>query len=80
MLNGSLISLLQTILTVLLVVVAVALTWWLFISLPFRMAEDRFRSGVFWVLVSVIFSPFVSILLLWLLDEKTDSAEYDDDA
>ena len=42
-------------------------TLWLLILLPARMAEARGRSAVGWVLVSLFFSPFLAIFLLWLL-------------
>ena len=44
-------------------------TLWLFILLPARMAEARGRSAVVWVLLSLIFSPFFAIFLLWLLGD-----------
>ena len=44
-------------------------TLWLLILLPARMAEARGRSAVGWVLVSLFFSPFLAIFLLWLLGE-----------
>jgi hypothetical protein len=40
---------------------------WLYILLPARMAESRGRSVVGWVLLSLIFSPILACLLLWLL-------------
>jgi len=40
---------------------------WLFILLPARMAEARGRSAVVWVLVSLFFSPFLAVFLLWVL-------------
>jgi len=42
---------------------------WLFILLPSNMASSRGRSAFSWVLVSIIFSPFLAIFLLWLLGE-----------
>lgn len=42
-------------------------TLWLLILLPATMAEARGRSAVGWVLVSLFFSPFLAIFLLWLL-------------
>ena len=41
---------------------------WLCILVPMRMARARERSAVIWVLVSLLFSPFLAILLLWILD------------
>jgi hypothetical protein len=43
---------------------------WLAILLPHRMAVARNRDGVAWVLVSLLGSPFVAIIGLWLLGEK----------
>jgi hypothetical protein len=40
---------------------------WLFILLPAGMATNRGRSAFGWVLVSVLFSPILACLLLWLL-------------
>lgn len=45
-------------------------TLWLLILLPARMAEARGRSAVVWVLLSLIFSPFLAIFLLWLLGDS----------
>lgn len=45
---------------------------WLFILLPARMAEARGRSAFGWVLVSLVFSPFLAILLLLLLGNAPD--------
>ncbi len=44
-------------------------TLWLFILMPARMAEARRRSAVVWVLLSFIFSPFFAIFFLWLLGD-----------
>jgi hypothetical protein len=43
---------------------------WLAILLPHRMAVDRKRDGTAWVLVSLLGSPFVAIIGLWILGEK----------
>ena len=40
--------------------------WWFFL-LPAGMATNRGRNAVGWVLVSVLFSPILACLLLWLL-------------
>ena len=45
-------------------------TLWLFILLPARMAEARGRSAFGWVLVSILFSPILACLLLWLLGDN----------
>ncbi len=44
---------------------------WLAILLPHRMAVARNRDGVAWVLVSLFGSPFLAIIALWLLGDKT---------
>lgn len=44
---------------------------WLVILLPYRMAEARNREGTAWVLVSLIGSPFLAIIALWLLGTKS---------
>lgn len=46
---------------------ALCFTLWIFILLPARMAEARGRSAFGWVLVSILFSPILACLLLWLL-------------
>lgn len=50
------------------------LSIWIVILLPARMAKERGRSAVFWVLVSVACSPLVAILLLWVLGGHPDLA------
>lgn len=47
--------------------VALYFSLWLFILLPARMAEARGRSSLGWVIVSLFFSPVLAIFLLWLL-------------
>ena len=42
---------------------------WFCIILPYEMAEDRGRSGIGWVLVSLIFSPIAAIVILWLIGD-----------
>lgn len=46
---------------------ALYFTLWIFILLPARMAEARGRSAFGWVLLSLLFSPILACLLLWLL-------------
>jgi hypothetical protein len=51
-------------------IVGLAVLWftiWILILLPARMAEARGRSAVGWVFVSLLFSPFLAVFLLWLL-------------
>ena len=43
---------------------------WIYILLPARMADKRGRSAVGWVLLSLIFSPILACLLLWLLGDE----------
>jgi hypothetical protein len=48
-------------------------TFWLVILIPAEMAQGRNRSAIVWVLVSLFFSPFLAIFLLWALGKKTAS-------
>lgn len=43
---------------------------WLFILLPYRMANARQRDGFAWVLVSLLGSPLLAIILLLFLGQK----------
>ncbi len=49
---------------------ALYFTLWLYILLPARMAEARGRSAFGWVLASILFSPILACLLLWLLGDN----------
>jgi hypothetical protein len=40
---------------------------WLYIFVPAKMAERRGRSAFGWVLISLIFSPLIAIIALWVL-------------
>ena len=51
---------------------ALYFTLWFFILLPARMAEARGRSAFGWVLISILFSPILACLLLWLLGNNPD--------
>lgn len=51
---------------------ALYFTLWIFILLPARMAEGRGRSAFGWVLISILFSPILACLLLWLLGNNPD--------
>ena len=51
---------------------ALYFTLWIFILLPARMAEARGRSAFGWVLLSILFSPILACLLLWLLGNNPD--------
>lgn len=47
--------------------------FWLYILLPMEMANDRNRSPVAWVLVSIALSPVAAILLLLFFGEAEKS-------
>jgi hypothetical protein len=53
---------------------ALYLALWVIILLPARMAEARGRSAFGWVLISIFFSPFVAVILLFLIG---DARPYD---
>ncbi len=55
---------------------SVYFTLWIVILLPARMAEARGRSAFGWVLISIIFSPILACLLLWLLGDSPDRRTY----
>ncbi len=46
---------------------------WLYILLPAEMAEERGRSALGWVLITIIFSPFVSIIALLVLGPTVET-------
>jgi hypothetical protein len=46
---------------------ALYLVIWFYILLPAEMATRRKRSAFGWVLLSLLFSPVLACLLLWLL-------------
>lgn len=54
-----------------LTLVALFLVLWFYIILPADMAKKRGRSQLFWVLISIVFTPFVSILALMFLGSRT---------
>lgn len=55
--------------------VALYLTLWVVILLPARMAEARGRSAFGWVLVSIFFSPFLAVILLFFIgDARRDDS------
>jgi hypothetical protein len=43
---------------------------WLWIVLPYRMAERRKRDGFVWVAISIIGTPLLAILLLLVAGER----------
>ena len=54
---------------IILALFALYLVVWFYILLPARMAEKRGRSAFGWVILSLIFSPILACLLLWLLGD-----------
>jgi hypothetical protein len=52
-----------------LVIGFVVAIYYLFIGIPAEMAYKRNRSQIFWVLVSLIFTPFAAIGLLLLVGQ-----------
>ncbi|WP_390914819.1 hypothetical protein [Pseudosulfitobacter sp. SM2401] len=51
---------------------------WLCIFVPLKMARNRNRSGLGWVLISVLVSPLVAIVALLAMgpaEDKTDLSE-----
>ena len=56
-------------LAIILGLIALYFVVWIYILLPARMAEKRGRSAFGWVLLSLIFSPILACLLLWLLGD-----------
>lgn len=50
--------------------VALILFWWLYISLPIKMARKRGRSTLGWVLLFWIISPLWGIILLLVLGDS----------
>lgn len=52
-----------------LIIFAMVVTFWLYVLLPWGMAERRNRSVFIWLLISLVFSPFLAIVLLYLLGD-----------
>ncbi len=50
-------------------VVLLAFVIWLWIIVPMNMAQARNRSGLIWVLISIVGSPLLAILLLYALGD-----------
>lgn len=59
------------IVNILLIAALVLFLLWIFIILPYQMAERRNRSGILWVILTILISPLLTILLLLLLGRKT---------
>ena len=60
----------ETLLSMLLGLVALYVVVWILILLPAGMATSRGRSAFGWVLVSLLFSPILACLLLLLLGQN----------
>lgn len=50
-------------------VTIVAFVIWIYVVLPYEMAEYRGRSGMLWVLIGLVGSPVLAILLLFALGD-----------
>ena len=48
---------------------------WIYVLLPADMASYRHRSAFGWVLVSLMFSPLLACLLLWLLGDNPNQPD-----
>lgn len=55
------------------VLLTVVVAIWLVFIVPADMAKARGRSALSWVLVSVCFSPFGAIILLYLLGDAPEA-------
>jgi hypothetical protein len=53
---------------------AFILVGWLYFWLPMTMAETRGRSSVGWVVLTIVFSPVVSIVALLVLGPTVELA------
>lgn len=49
---------------------AILIIYYLYVKIPMEMAENRGRDPYKWLIVSIFFSPFVAIFLLWLLEDR----------
>jgi hypothetical protein len=58
------------VIVVVVVVLVLPFAGWLYIFLPAWVAEERGRSAFWWVLLSIIISPFFSIIALLILGAK----------
>ncbi|WP_165899106.1 hypothetical protein [Rhodovulum steppense] len=54
-------------------VLVFCLALWLYILLPASMATDRGRSAVGWVCLTLIFSPFLTIIALLVLGPTVET-------
>ncbi|MFV0645677.1 MAG: hypothetical protein ACK5NN_14495 [Sphingomonadaceae bacterium] len=65
----------DTLLPIALLLTSLFFVFWLYILLPAGMANDRGRSAFGWVLLSILFSPILACLLLWLLGDNPNQKE-----
>jgi len=56
-------------------VLLLAFAVWIVFVVPASMAKRRNRSAVLWILVSLVGSPLLAILLLFIFGPKTDEQE-----
>lgn len=56
------------------VLLMLAFVFWLYIWLPASMAADRGRSSVGWVILTIVFSPFITIIALLVLGPTVETA------
>lgn len=67
----------ESIAIILLIITVIALFLWLYIFLPVRMAEKRWRSPIGWVLIFWIISPFWGIIALLVLGDSKEKMRND---
>ncbi len=56
------------------VVLALAFFFWLYIWLPASMAANRGRSSLGWVILTILFSPLITIIALLVLGPTAETA------
>lgn len=57
----------ERLLMVLLFALALAAAAWLYVVLPYQIAERRRRRGWLYVLLSFVFSPLIIVPLIWVI-------------
>ncbi|MCV2448977.1 hypothetical protein [Paracoccus sp. DMF] len=65
----------DTLLLIVFLLASLFFVFWLYILLPAGMAAKRGRSAFGWVLLSILFSPILACLLLWLLGDDPNQRE-----
>ncbi|WP_281973139.1 hypothetical protein [Ruegeria faecimaris] len=65
----------ETIVAIVASALALAFVIWLWIIVPMNMAQNRNRSGLIWVLISIVGSPLLAILLLYALGDAPSAQE-----